>query len=99
MAYLLADPSSTLNYSFDWETSWLPSGTIGSPTDTIASRLWTITPPNPGSPNTPTLVGETTDVVFVSGLLAGYVYRLVERVTTVAGITDDRTIVIRAEHT
>jgi hypothetical protein len=99
MALVLADPSSKLNYSFDWSTYWLPSGVGGSPTDTIASRLWTISPSNPGSPSTPTLVGETTDVVFVSGLQAGMVYRLVEHVVTYAGVEDDRSIVIRAEHT
>jgi hypothetical protein len=93
MAYFLCDPQATLNYSHDWSTLWLETN------DSIVSRQWTITPANAGSPGTPTLVGDTTDVVFVSGLLAGTVYRLVERVTTSAGVVDERSIVLRCEDT
>jgi hypothetical protein len=93
MAYVLADPSSKLNFSHDWVTDgWLAVG------DTIASRLWTITPLNNTTPETPVLTGATTDVVFVQGLMAGKIYHLVERVTTAAGVIDDRTIVIRCEN-
>jgi hypothetical protein len=99
LAYILADPSSTLNYSFDWATAWLPSGVGGSPTDTIASRQWIISPLNGTSPETPTLTGDTTDIVFVEGLLPGRVYRLVEEVLTAAGVRDQRSIVLRCDET
>jgi hypothetical protein len=94
MPYVLIDPSATLSYSHDWATDgYLAQG------ETIAERLWTITPLNEGTPVTPALVGETTDTVFVSGCEAGKVYRLVEQITTSAGNVDQRTIVLRAEHT
>jgi hypothetical protein len=96
MVYLLVDPNSKLNFSFDW-TDWLASGSSGSPTDTIASRQWSISPSG-GSPQ-PTLTGDTTDVVFVEGLEAGKIYALTEHVVTAAGIEDDRTIVLRCEET
>lgn len=92
MSYLLVDPDSELNFQFDW-SDWLVEE------DTIASRLWTITPMNSGSPSTPELTNHTSEVVFVTGLLLGKVYRLSERITTVQGITDERSIVLRVEQT
>ena len=94
MAYELVDPQSKLSWSHDWN-DWLTSTSEGSPTDTIASRQWTITPPA-GSP-APTLTGDTSDVVIVEGLEAGNVYRLTEHIVTVAGLEDERTIVLRCE--
>jgi hypothetical protein len=89
MAYLLVDPSSVLNFQHDW-SDWLADG------DTISSRLWTIEP-DEGSPS-PVLANTTSDIVFVSGLEAGQVYRLTEHVVTAAGLEDERSIVIRADH-
>ena len=93
-AYLLVDPGSKLNFSHDWD-DWLTSGSAGSPTDTIASRQWTISS-NGGSPD-PVLTGDTTDVVFVEGLEAGRVYRLTEHIVTDSGIEDERTITLRCD--
>lgn len=87
MSYVLQDPAAVLNYSHDWVTEgWLAVG------DSIASRVWTITP-------LATLVGATGDVVFVSDLQLGERYELTEHVVTAAGVEDDRTIVIACEHT
>lgn len=95
MAYVLADPDGSLDWAHDW-TDWLA---VGSPPDTISSRQWSITPLNGTSPETPTLVGATTDTVFVSGMQVGKIYHLTEQVTTAAGVVDQRTIVIRCEET
>jgi hypothetical protein len=90
--YVLADPSSNLNFQHDW-TEWLAVG------ETITARLWSISPFNEGTPVTPALTGATTDTVFVTGMLQGRIYRLTERITTSAGVIDERTIVIRCEET
>lgn len=91
MAYELVDPESVLSWSHDW-SDWLGEG------DEIVSNLWTITQENEGSPTTPTLANATTDTVLVSGLIAGRIYHLTERVTTTAGLTDERTITLRCDH-
>jgi streptogramin lyase len=93
MPYVLVDPSSVLNWSNDWATEWLADG------DTIASRQWSIEPLNGTSPETPTLTNDTNDVVFVSGLQTGKIYRLTEHVVTVAGLEDDRSIMLRCDDT
>jgi hypothetical protein len=67
MKYVLVDPSSRLNWPFQWDdpaAPWLAEG------DTIVSRQWLITPHGVG-PGAPTLVGAGTDTVVVSGMLAG----------------------------
>lgn len=92
MAYVLADPSSKLNFTHNW-ADWLAVG------DSIASRQWSISPLNNTTPETPILTGDTTDIVFVEGFEVGKVYRLVEHVVTTAGVEDDRMIVIRCEET
>jgi hypothetical protein len=91
MAYVLIDPNETLNFSHDWATDFLAQG------ETIASRQWLIGPLNGTTPETPTLVGDTTDTVFVQGCVLGRVYHLTERITTSAGVVADRTIVLRCE--
>lgn len=91
MAYVLADPSSVLNFSHDWD-DYLVAG------ETIVSRQWSISPLNNTTPETPALTGATTDTVFVEGMQAGKIYYLVERITTNTGIVDDRTIVVRCEN-
>jgi hypothetical protein len=90
--YVLVDPSSKLDWSHDW-SDWLAQG------DSIVMRQWSISPIHPGTPLTPALTGDTTPIVFVEGMMAGNVYRLTEQVTTLAGLVDERTIVIRCEDT
>ena len=90
--YFLVDPESRTSWSHDW-TDYLSEG------ETISSRIWTISTINPGSPATPILSNATSDVVFVEGMAAGHVYRLLERVTTSNGVIDDRSIVLRCDDT
>lgn len=87
MSYQLADPDSVLDWQFDW-SSWLASG------DSISTHQWSIAPAS-GSPSGPTLTNDTSATVTVSGLELGKVYRLVDHITTVAGLEADRTIVLR----
>lgn len=93
MSYILVDPDSALTWEHDW-SDWLDSV---SPADTIASQQWSIEPLDGTSPETPTLTNDDTAIVTVSGMQAGKVYRLTERITTAGGLTDDRTIVLRCE--
>ncbi len=80
------DPGDKQDWSNDW-TDYLVGG------DTIASRLWTISPD--ASPSL--LSNETTASVLVDGLVLGTIYRLSEKITTVAGIEGERSITIRCE--
>ncbi len=89
MPYRLIDPDETLDYACDW-SAFLEDG---SPTDVIQASAWSITPAGP------TLSGERLDgavaSVFVAGALAGRVYRLSNRVTTLQGRTAERSITLR----
>lgn len=82
MSTYLVDPSSKLPWSHDW-ASWLSAG------DSIASRVWTI------SPAGPTLTNETTDTVTAESWASGKTYRLAEKVTTANGAIGERSIIIR----
>ena len=68
------DPSSRLNYINNW-LPWLGEG------NSITARLWTITPLNNTTPETPILTNPTAATVFVEGLINGRVYHLVEHIT------------------
>lgn len=85
MPYVLQDPEAVLDYAHIWD-EWLADG------ESIVSHLWTITP-------SATLVGETTDTVFVSDLQANQQYLLTEHVVTSTGTEDERTIVIHCQDT
>lgn len=90
--YFLVPPSGRLNWQHDW-TDWLAEG------DSITSRQWSITPLNNTTPESPTLTNATSAIVFVEGLLRGKIYHLSERVNTLNGLTDERTIVLRCDPT
>lgn len=92
MAYFLMDPSSKLDFRHDW-SDWLAEG------DLIATRQWSIIPMNGTSPETPILLGATSQAVVVTGLQAGKIYHLTEHITTSAALEADRTIVLRCEDT
>jgi len=83
------DPSSTLDYSFDWST-WLAPG------ETIISDTWTVAPVDGGAP---TLSGETLTgniaAVDVAGGTVGGRYRLSCQIGTDAGRTVERSTAIR----
>jgi hypothetical protein len=92
VAYYLVDPNDRLDWAHDWE-DFLSVG------DSIASRIWTIRPMNEGTPSTPVLANSTGAIVVVSGLIAGRVYHLSEKITTANGLIGERTIVLRCDET
>ena len=82
------DPDATLDYSLDW-SAWLGD-------DTIHTSQWIVEPISATNPLT--VVGSSmtdkTATVWVAGGEYG-VYKLTNRITTMGGRTDDRTIIIR----
>lgn len=92
MSFFLKDPDAVLDYSIDWGSQYLDDG------DIIATSEWTTVPDEGGGLS---IVGSsfdaTTTRVKAAGGAAGKVYRLVNRVTTESGRSDDRSIVIRVE--
>ena len=106
MSYVLIDPDETLDYSLDW-SEFLADG--GSPADVLLTSAWSITPQDDLSPQRPLLddrgIGDggspsagTKTTVFVSNATYGRIYRLTNRVTTQAGRTAERSIILQCEH-
>jgi hypothetical protein len=89
--YVTQDPNNAVDWTNDW------SAFLGA-NDSITARQWSISPLHEGTPITPALTNDTTATVRVSGLSAGNVYHLVERVTLLSGGTMDQVIVIRCEN-
>ena len=77
------DPNAILDYQINWAT-WLGS-------DTIASSAWTVPA---GITQTSATNTTTTATIWLSGGTEGTDYDLINRITTVGGRTDDRTITI-----
>jgi hypothetical protein len=78
------DPDARLDYMVDW-TSWLGE-------DTIANSEWVV--PDGITYEADTFTS-TTATVWLSGGSLGSSYDVVNRITTVAGRIDDRTITIK----
>lgn len=78
------DPDARLDYKVDW-TSWLGS-------DTISTSEWIV--PNGITYEADTFT-DTSATVWLSGGSLGSSYEVVNRITTVAGRIDDRTIIIK----
>ncbi len=97
MTYPLIDPSEDLDYTFDYGP-FVDDG--GSPSDTILTSKWVITPQS-GSPQTPDLhsAAKTADTttIFVKNATVGEIYRLTNTVTTNDGRTAQRSLTIRCE--
>lgn len=89
MTVFAKDPSSSVDYSFDW-AGWLTSG------EQITSAVWTIDPPSGTAPSlgTPIEAGSTRGI-YVSGGVAGHRYRLSCRVETDAGRVAERSLTLR----
>ena len=83
------DPDATLDYVLDW-TEWL--GAFG---DTIATSSWTV-------PDGLVKVTESNTsvlaTVWLSGGTDGQAYSVTNRITTVGGRADDRTIKIKVRN-
>lgn len=85
MAFIVdKDPDAKLDYIIDW-SEWLD-------TDTISASDWVV----------PTGITEesdsnttTTATIWLSGGVVGSVYAVANRITTVGGRIDDRTITVK----
>lgn len=86
MKTFIKDPDATLDYLIDW-SDWLE-------TDTISSSSWTADSGITVSQSTNTT---TTATVILSGGTVKNVYKVVNSITTAAGLTDNRTLLIKIE--
>jgi len=93
MSFLLKDPVAVLDYSIDWGSQYLTDG------DLLAESEWTV---EPDEPDGVAVVGSDFDAasttVKAAGGSPGKLYKLVNRVTTAMGRTDERSIVLRVEN-
>jgi len=78
------DPNSILDYGFNW-TKWLDRDTLNSSTWIVPTGITEVS--NNYS-------GQIT-AIWLSGGTLGEVYKIVNRITTVGGRTDDRTLVLK----
>ena len=98
MPYELQRPGTSVPYSCDFGV-YLDGA--GSPSDTILTASWSITPVSDGSPTEPTLHTQSIDgtnriaTTFVRNPERGEVYALIAQINTAQGLTDRRTITIR----
>lgn len=98
MPYELQRPGTKVPYSCDFG-DYLDGS--GSPSDTILTASWTITPQSAGSPTEPVLSQESIDnsariaTVFVENPERGQVYALTVEINTAMGLRARRTITIR----
>jgi hypothetical protein len=97
VAYRLIDPNERLDFSLNWSDFLDDSG---SPSDTIVSSVWSVTPQE-ASPTIPLLTdnGFTVAVtsVFIEDCRRAEVYLLTNRITTACGRTADRSVTIRCQ--
>lgn len=92
MTFHLKDPKAVLDYAIDWGAEYLGTQEL------LASSDWTAVPEEPGGITVAASDFDTrTSRVKASGGIAGQIYRLVNRVTTSASRTDERSLVIRVE--
>lgn len=89
MKTFVKDPEAILDYGFDWNL-WLAGDTIDTSAWVVDSGLTIV----PGSDVHDT----TTTTVFLSGGVERQKYKLTNTITTAAGRTDERTILIRVDH-
>ena len=93
MSFLLKDPDAVLDYTIDWGAEYLAAGEL------LAASLWSVEPDETGGVS---VAGSdfdaSTTTAKAAGGIAGRLYSLVNRITTSAGRTDDRSILIRVEN-
>lgn len=84
----IKDPDAVLDYSVDW-TLWLGG-------DQIATSEW-ILEPDTGLESAADTSTTTKSTVWLRGGVAGTTYLATNRIVTVGGRTDDRTISIKVQ--
>ena len=92
MSFLLKDPQAVLDYSIDWGAEYLADGEL------IGTSEWYAVPDEADGIS---VIGSefdaATSTIKARAGVAGRVYRLVNRITTGFGRTDERSIVVRVE--
>lgn len=87
MSSFVKDPDATLDYTINW-ANWLEG-------DEISTSVWTVetglTEPRPPVMDT------SSTTVWLSGGTVGVAYSVQNRISTVAGRIDDRTLTISIE--
>ncbi len=92
MSFHLKDPAAVLDYSIDWGAQYLAEGEL------LATSEWSVEPVEPGGVSVAASSFEPwTATVSAQGGIAGHVYRLANRITTLAGRTDERSLTLRVE--
>ena len=89
------DPDSIVDFGIDW-TEWLNTG------DSVSSAAWSVT--SPSGDGDPIAVDSSSEsgavcTAITSGGTAGNKYELKCRMTTTAGLVEDRTIIIECGET
>jgi hypothetical protein len=87
MKGFVKDPQATLDYSLDWEP-WLDG-------DTISNSTWALESPLAGSNDA---FDSTTTRIFISGGDVNTDYVVTNTITTVGGLTDERSFEVRVRH-
>lgn len=82
------DPDATLDYAVDW-AAWLPDA------DTITVSEWIVPV---GLTLTDQSLAGTVATAWLSGGVDGTMYRVTNRITTLAGRIDDRTLRLLIAH-
>ncbi len=89
------DPNAVLDYKIDWADGGDNDGTASDPgwlqADTISASTWTV--PS-GITKDSDSFSDTVTTAWISGGTAGEVYKLVNRIVTAGGRTEDRTITL-----
>lgn len=89
MTVFAKDPSSSVDYSFDW-AGWLTGA------EQITTTNWSVDPVSEGAPQLGTELGSSSKKgIYVSGGIAGHRYRLSCRVETDAGRVAERSLTLR----
>lgn len=81
------DPDAILDYQINWAT-WLSTDTIGTSTWTVPTGITKVSDTNT----------TTTATIWLSGGTADTDYRLVNRITTANGRTEERSIWVKVRN-
>jgi hypothetical protein len=92
MSFHLKDPAAVLDYSIDWGAQYLAEF------EQLATSDWSVSPDEPGGLSVAASSFEPMiSTVSVQGGIAGHVYRLANRISTIEGRVDERSMTIRVE--
>lgn len=98
MATYRHDPNADLDYGFDWSATPLDGVPWLSEGEQIASSSWTVTAETGDAAEVTqhdSTHDATTTTVWISGGVAGSVYRIANHVVSSDGRADDRTHTLR----